>query len=213
MNPQPSTRLIRILTLVAALPLAFTLSSCSVWFSDSSGSGASDSGTEASATQSASSSSTEDTTSEATLPLPENGRVDTSTVLASRDVTVDGTKARIDLNAIIVKDGMTTLTMTLVNTDSTEISMWPQELGSMYATLGPRYVEMIDVDNRLIYKPGLTQESDCLCSDWPKHDNLEPGGSRVLWTTFEALPEGVDTVTVKYQPVQALFEDAPVTRK
>ncbi|MDO4260310.1 MAG: hypothetical protein Q4C87_12405 [Actinomycetaceae bacterium] len=123
----------------------------------------------------------------------------------------DGAAGRFEINEVLVSDGMTRLTFTMTNTGQTE---W--EEGGI---LGVREllrdeIQLVDSKNHLIYKPGKTEDGECLCTNLKTRPALPAGESLTLYTTFKALPEGVDTVSVNMSgAITQPFENVKVTRK
>ena len=116
---------------------------------------------------------------------------------------------RVDVNSVVVKNGVTTLTFTVTNTGSTGILFWYVSFGGN--NLLSDDVKLADPQNSLVYSPGKAADKSCMCSELDA-SSLEPGESRTVFTTFKELPEGVGAVTVTI-PNVAPFEGIPVTRE
>ena len=111
---------------------------------------------------------------------------------------------------MVVKDGVTTLTLTVTNTGSTSTYGWMNAFGDF--SMLSSGVKLIDVQNRLVYSPGKGENGACMCSGYD-NSALEAGASRSVYTTFKELPEGVTAIDVKIEGITEPFENIPVTRE
>ncbi|QWW19551.1 hypothetical protein I6B53_10840 [Schaalia sp. 19OD2882] len=143
-----------------------------------------------------------------------SGSTDTSKVHASQDIVAGNHKFRVDVNSVIVKDGVTTLTMTITNTDTKPATPWQRLLDPVGNNLlvGDR-LALVDMTKKLLYRPGKTADGHCLCTEQVTGEAIEAGDSRVLFQTFAALPEDVSTVNVQWRFAPLPFESIPVERR
>lgn len=133
----------------------------------------------------------------------------TSGVLGTWEGAINDKNFRVDVNSVVVKNGVTTLTFTVTNTGSKGVLMWYVAFGGN--DLLSDDVKLSDPQNSLVYSPGKGADKSCMCSELDAA-SLEPGESRTVFTTYKGLPDGVGTVTVTI-PNVAPFEGIPVTRE
>ncbi|MDO4260309.1 MAG: hypothetical protein Q4C87_12400 [Actinomycetaceae bacterium] len=144
-------------------------------------------------------------------------------VLGTWEGDVLNGKLRIDINEVLVSEGMTRLTFTVTNTGPTELDDdWKNQFrgnsNSVVEGLS-RFlrdgIQLIDMKNHLVYEPGRANEGDyeCLCTADDTIGALKSGESIELFTTFKALPEEMDTVAVNIIGTRQIFENLKVTRK
>lgn len=205
----------RLLLALAAAPLALALSSCSVGLSGGSSSpdGGSDSASASSqsaAHGSSESSASASPTGEASGAAQKSSSADASTVLGTWEGEVKGHQLRIDVNAVSVERGLTRLTLTATNTGSSAINDWMLLFGG--ANMLALETKLVDTANRMIYSPGVVPKTArCLCTTYTGED-LEPGASSTVYTTYTGLAEGVDAVDVMLRGASAPIADIAVTR-
>ncbi|MFT3861376.1 hypothetical protein [Micropruina sp.] len=168
---------------------------------------------------------TADSTAQPTqLPTPD-------AVIASRTTSYEGTKAKVDLNQVIVTGDVTTVTWTLTNVSSKnsilliggtfkDTSIFSDGLtatvpgsdaevpGDLRTADG---VFLIDTVNKRRYLPARDAQGVCLCSSNPRWQLLERGSSMPFSATFRAIPEGIDLVNVSI-PGAGTFVKVPVER-
>lgn len=153
------------------------------------------------------------------------------TVLASRSTSYEDTKARVDLNQVVVTGDVTTVTWTLTNLSGKNPLLL---VGGLYkdtnifsdrlrATVpgSDKEVEndlkaadgvfLIDTVNKRRYLPARDSAGVCLCSSTPRFESLQPEASMPFSATYRAIPEGVDTVNVSI-PGAGTFTKVPVQR-
>lgn len=204
MKAQRSGMTLRALAALTALPLAFAMSGCQLGLSkqdngngpspapaasESSGSGGSQMGSSPQATGAA--------------------KPAASQVQATWEGAINEKNFRVDVNSVVVKNGVTTLTFTVTNTGDKGTMMWYVAFGGN--DLLSDDVKLSDPQNSLVYSPGKAADKSCMCSELDA-SSLEPGESRTVFTTFKGLPDGVGAVTVTI-PNVAPFEGVPVTRE
>ena len=205
MKAQRSGMARRALAALTALPLAFAMSACRIGLdpgenngggsnpapaaSDSNGTGGSQTGSSPQATG---------------APKPA-----TSGVLGTWEGAINEKIFRVDVNSVVVKNGVTTLTFTVTNTGDKGTLMCYVAFGGN--DLLSDDVKLSDPQNSLVYSPGKAADKSCMCSELDA-SSLEPGESRTVFTTFKGLPDGVGAVTVTI-PNVAPFEGIPVTRE
>ena len=206
MKVQRSGKTRRILAVMTALPLALALSGChlSVWKRESGGGSnptpsASQSG-DATAPQSNSSSQANG-----------NPRARSSQVLSTWEGKVGIAESyRVDINSVVVKDDVTTLTMTFTNTGRKTLLSWMDSFGG--EDMLTKDVKLIDYSRHLVYSPGKAEDGTCICSGY-QEGGIDEGDSRTVYTTFKGLPEDLTAVDVKINGVGQPFENVPVTRE
>jgi hypothetical protein len=71
-------------------------------------------------------------------------------------------------------------------------------------------VTVLDTSNKKIYRSAYDTAGGCLCSS-TDGVSISRGATTVLQTSFAAVPDDVDTVTVTI-PMAGAFENVPVTR-
>lgn len=206
MKAQRSGKTRRILAVMTALPLALALSGChlSVWKRESGGGSnptpsASQSG-DAAAPQSNSSSQANG-----------NPRARSSQVLSTWEGKTDiGESFRVDINSVVVKDDVTTLTMTFTNKGRKTLLSWMDSFGG--EDMLTKDVKLIDYSRHLVYSPGKAEDGTCICSGY-QEGGIDEGDSRTVYTTFKGLPEDLTAVDVEIEGVGEPFENVPVTRE
>lgn len=206
MKAQRSGKTRRILTVMAALPLALALSGChlSVWKRESGGGSnptpsASQSG-DAAAPQSNSSSQANG-----------NPRARSSQVLSTWEGKVGIAQSyRVDINSVVVNDDVTTLTMTFTNKGRKTLLSWMDSFGG--EDMLTEEVKLIDYSRHLVYSPGKAEDGTCICSGF-QEGGIDEGDSRTVYTTFKGLPEDLTAVDVEIKGVGTPFENVPVTRE
>lgn len=80
-------------------------------------------------------------------------------------------------------------------------------IASDYRAVGG--VHLVDVANKKKYLVLRDSEKTCLCSR--DVENIEPGGSTLLWARFPAPPESVETIAVVV-PHFIPMDDVPISR-
>lgn len=206
MKAQRSGKTRRILAVMTALPLALALSGChlSVWKRESGGGSnptpsASQSG-DAAAPQSNSSSQANG-----------NPRARSSQVLSTWEGKVGIAESyRVDINSVVVKDDVTTLTMTFTNKGRKTLLSWMDSFGG--EDMLTKEVKLIDYSRHLVYSPGKAEDGTCICSGY-QEGGIDEGDSRTVYTTFKGLPEDLTAVDVEIKGVGTPFENVPVTRE
>ncbi len=206
MKAQRSGKTRRILAVMTALPLALALSGChlSVWKRESGGGSnptpsASQSG-DAAAPQSNSSSQ-----------ASGNPRARSSQVLSTWEGKVGIAESyRVDINSVVVKDDVTTLTMTFTNKGRKTLLSWMDSFGG--EDMLTKDVKLIDYSRHLVYSPGKAEDGTCICSGY-QEGGIDEGDSRTVYTTFKGLPEDLTAVDVEIEGVGEPFENVPVTRE
>lgn len=206
MKVQRSGKTRRILAVMTALPLALALSGChlSVWKRESGGGSnptpsASQSG-DATAPQSNSSSQANG-----------NPRARSSQVLSTWEGKVGIAESyRVDINSVVVKDDVTTLTMTFTNKGRKTLLSWMDSFGG--EDMLTKDVKLIDYSRHLVYSPGKAEDGTCICSGY-QEGGIDEGDSRTVYTTFKGLPEDLTAVDVEIEGVGEPFENVPVTRE
>ena len=206
MKAQRSRKTRRILAVMTALPLALALSGChlSVWKQESGGGSnptpsASQSG-DAAAPQSNSSSQANG-----------NPRARSSQVLSTWEGKVGIAESyRVDINSVVVKDDVTTLTMTFTNKGRKTLLSWMDSFGG--EDMLTKDVKLIDYSRHLVYSPGKAEDGTCICSGY-QEGGIDEGDSRTVYTTFKGLPEDLTAVDVEIEGVGEPFENVPVTRE
>lgn len=205
MKAQRSGMARRALAALTALPLAFAMSACRIGLG-----GEGDNGGGSNRAPAASASKGADSSQSGSSPRATGAsKSRASQVLSTWEGSIDGDSYRVDVNSVVVKDGVTTLTVTFTNTGSTTIYGWYLAFG------GPDMladkVKLTDVQNNLVYSPGKGENGACMCSEVDSAA-MASGESRTVFTTFKGLPDGVNAVTVSVSNV-APFEGVPVTRE
>ena len=202
MKAQRSGMTRRALAALTALPLAFAMSACRIGL-DAGGSNPSPAASESSGTTAPQTG--------ASSQASANPRARSSQVLSTWEgKTGNGQNFRVDINSVVVKEDVTTLTMTFTNTGS-KIQIW-----WMYAFGGQEmlstHVKLIDYSRHLVYSPGKAEDGTCNCSGY-QSTGLDTNESRTVYTTFKGLPEDLTAVDVKINGVGQPFENVPVTRE
>lgn len=164
------------------------------------------------------------TTPPAAPPTPD-------AVLASRATSYEGTKAKVDLNQVVVTGDVTTITWTLTNLSGKDSL---QLVGGLYKDTGvfsdrlvatvpgsDKDVEndlrvadgvyLVDTVNKRRYLPARDSAGVCLCSETPRWETLKPEAAMAFSATYRAIPAGVDTVNVAI-PGVGTFVNVPVQR-
>lgn len=198
MKTQRSKKARGVIAALAVLPLALGMSACQ--FGVTTQSGGDKGGSNPAASESNGSASSQATGA----PKPR-----TSQVQGTWEGGISGKSFRVDVNAVVVKDGVTTLTMTFTNAGSKDISGWYYSFGGDKMLSDD--VKLTDPQNNLVYTPGKGPDKSCMCSKL-ESTSMSPGESRTVFTTFKGLPDGVNAVTVSV-PNVAPFEGIPVTRE
>ncbi len=207
-----STFSARIITCLAILPLALSMGACSSSF----GGQDKDDTNNSPLTQSASSSpeNSEDTNS--TTKNGANSKytsaIDGSQVVGTWEGKINDNSYRIDINAVVVHNGTTTLTFTITNTGLAEISSFSSDFGNFPSDIVSDNTRLVDLENHLIYDPGKTDDGRCLCSRFTGA-KLKADESIQLFTTYKELPESTTSIAVSFTNVPAPIENIPVTRK
>lgn len=199
MKAQRSGMARRALAALTALPLAFAMSACQFGLGGEGDSGESNPAPAASESDGGSS-----------PQASGDPKVRNSEVLGSWEGRIDSRDLRLDVNAVVVKDGVTTLTLTVTNTGSTSTYGWMNAFGDF--SMLSSGVKLIDVQNRLVYSPGKGENGACMCSGYDNSE-LKAGESRSVYTTFKELPEGVTAIDVKIEGINEPFENIRVTRE
>ena len=202
MKAQRSGMTRRALAALTALPLAFAMSACRI---DLGGEG---SNPTPSASQSSGTAAPQaDSSSQASA----NPRARSSQVLSTWEgKTGNGQNFRVDINSVVVKEDVTTLTMTFTNTGSKIGIWWMRAFGGDQALSDG--VKLIDYSRHLVYSPGKAEDGTCICSDY-QGSGLDTGESRTVYTTFKGLPADLTKVDVEIKGVGTPFENVPVTRE
>ena len=208
MKAQRSGKTRRILAVMTALPLALALSGChlSVWKRESGGG----SNPTPSASQSDDAAAPQ---SNSSSQANGNPRARSSQVLSTWEgKTGNGQSFRVDINSVVVKDDVTTLTMTFTNTGD-KIAFpaeWMNNFGG--EDMLTKEVKLIDYSRHLVYSPGKAEDGTCICSG-RQNSGLDTGESRTVYTTFKGLPADLTKVDVEIKGVGTPFENVPVTRE
>ena len=117
---------------------------------------------------------------------------------------------RVDINSVVVKEDVTTLTMTFTNTGPA-IGIWWMSAFGDHKMLSDD-VKLIDYSRHLVYSPGKAEDGTCICSG-RQSSGLDTGESRTVYTTFKGLPADLTKVDVEIKGVGTPFENVPVTRE
>lgn len=151
----------------------------------------------------------------------------TETLATWEGNVLDG-KLRIDINEVLVSDGMTRLTFTVTNTGPTELdAKWKDAfkgdntvaefLDEGYPIFLRNGIRLVDPQAHQIYTVGRFGNDQltghCLCTDDTTIGALKSEQSLTLYTTFQALPEERDTINVDIAGTKHVFENVKVTRK
>ena len=206
MKAQRSGKTRRILAVMTALPLALALSGChlSVWKRESGGG----SNPTPSASQSDDAAAPQ---SNSSSQANGNPRARSSQVLSTWEGKTDiGESFRVDINSVVVKDDVTTLTMTFTNKGRKTLLSWMDSFGG--EDMLTKDVKLIDYSRHLVYSPGKAEDGTCICSGY-QEGGIDEGDSRTVYTTFKGLPEDLTAVDVEIQGVGTPFENVPVTRE
>ena len=206
MKAQRSGKTRRILAVMTALPLALALSGChlSVWKRESGGG----SNPTPSASQSSDAAASQ---SNSSSQASGNPRARSSQVLSTWEgKTGNGQNFRVDINSVVVKDDVTTLTMTFTNKGGKTYVSWMGPFGG--EDMLTKEVKLIDYSRHLVYSPGKAEDGTCNCSGY-QSTGLDTNESRTVYTTFKGLPEDLTAVDVKINGVGQPFENVPVTRE
>ena len=207
MKAQRSGKTRRILAVMTALPLALALSGChlSVWKRESGGG----SNPTPSASQSDDAAAPQ---SNSSSQANGNPRARSSQVVSTWEGKVGHRSFRVDINSVVVKDDVTTLTMTFTNTGD-KIAFpaeWMNNFGG--EDMLTKEVKLIDYSRHLVYSPGKAEDGTCICSG-RQGSGLDTGESRTVYTTFKGLPADLTKVDVEIKGVGTPFENVPVTRE
>lgn len=162
-------------------------------------------------------------------PEPEKPE-DLTKVLATWSGPVRNTVLRIDINQVQVEDGVTTVTMSVINTGHERLDNWMGEFG------GPQWlsdhIRLIDTKNQLVYLPGKLAaarqsggsgaaggdansaggQTLCLCTAYT-NAGLDPEQATLVYTTFKGLPEDVAAVNIDLRGPSQIIEGVPVSRE
>ena len=147
---------------------------------------------------------TQSSTSTTAPPLP---------VIASRAINLSGRPATVILNEVVVRDGVTSITWTLRNDESSDAGglgiQMTDQFGDGQVAVVPgtdqkvpgdsSYVDgvyLLDTANRLRYLPARDSEGHCVCTYAPSSVFIRPGASQSFDAVFKALPDGVNTIDV-----------------
>ena len=194
MKVQRSGKTRRILAVMTALPLALALSGChlSVWKRESGG-------------------GSNPTPSNSSSQANGNPRARSSQVLSTWEGKVGIAESyRVDINSVVVKDDVTTLTMTFTNKGRKTLLSWMDSFGG--EDMLTKDVKLIDYSRHLVYSPGKAEDGTCICSGY-QEGGIDEGDSRTVYTTFKGLPEDLTAVDVEIEGVGEPFENVPVTRE
>ena len=226
----------KISSLVLASVLTLSLTSCSVFSGDDAAdtdSSSDTSSSSAAADKQASADAEADTDSAAVAatPMSEATPADLPVIDSGLLGTDYETELPIYLNSVEVTGGLTVVTFSVeVPYDANADTWWPHNSFStgetlpvsdpeekmtgeaesgqtIYSTNG---VVMIDTVNNQSYHAAYDLDYHCLCSTGFDY-SWDPGTTHTLFTSFAALPEDVDTVTVSI-PGAPAFTEVPVTR-
>ena len=202
MKAQRSGMARRALAALTALPLAFAMSACRIGlgaeWSNPSPAASESSGTAAPQTDSSSQAS-------------GNPRARSSQVLSTWEGKVSNSHSyRVDINSVVVKDDVTTLTMTFTNKGGKTVLSWMGPFGG--EDMLTKEVKLIDYSRHLVYSPGKAEDGTCICSGYQK-GGIDEGDSRTVYTTYKGLPGDLTTVDVEIKGVGKPFENVPVTRE
>ena len=206
MKSQRSGKTRRILAVMTALPLALALSGChlSVWKRESGGG----SNPTPSASQSSDAAAPQ---SNSSSQANGNPRARSSQVLSTWEGKVGIAESyRVDINSVVVKDDVTTLTMTFTNKGRKTLLSWMDSFGG--EDMLTKDVKLIDYSRHLVYSPGKAEDGTCICSGY-QEGGIDEGDSRTVYTTFKGLPEDLTAVDVEIEGVGTPFENVPVTRE
>lgn len=206
MKAQRSGKTRRILAVMTALPLALALSGChlSVWKRESGGG----SNPTPSASQSDDAAAPQ---SNSSSQANGNPRARSSQVLSTWEGKTDiGESFRVDINSVVVKEDVTTLTMTFTNKGRKTLLSWMDSFGG--EDMLTKDVKLIDYSRHLVYSPGKAEDGTCICSGY-QEGGIDEGDSRTVYTTFKGLPEDLTAVDVEIEGVGEPFENVPVTRE
>ncbi len=206
MKAQRSGKTRRILAVMTALPLALALSGChlSVWKRESGGG----SNPTPSASQSSDAAAPQ---SNSSSQANGNPRARSSQVLSTWEGKVGIAESyRVDINSVVVKDDVTTLTMTFTNKGRKTLLSWMDSFGG--EDMLTKDVKLIDYSRHLVYSPGKAEDGTCICSGY-QEGGIDEGDSRTVYTTFKGLPEDLTAVDVEIEGVGEPFENVPVTRE
>lgn len=206
MKAQRSGKTRRILAVMTALPLALALSGChlSVWKRESGGG----SNPTPSASQSSDAAAPQ---SNSSSQANGNPRARSSQVLSTWEGKVGIAESyRVDINSVVVKDDVTTLTMTFTNKGRKTLLSWMDSFGG--EDMLTKDVKLIDYSRHLVYSPGKAEDGTCICSGY-QEGGIDEGDSRTVYTTFKGLPEDLTAVDVEIEGVGTPFENVPVTRE
>ena len=203
MKAQRSGMARRELAALTALPLAFAMSACRI------GLGTEGSNPSPAASQSSGTAAPQaDSSSQAS----GNPRARSSQVLNTWEGKVGHRSFRVDINSVVVKDDVTTLTITFTNTGDKIAypAEWMNNFGG--EDMLTKEVKLIDYSRHLVYSPGKAEDGTCICSGYQK-GGIDEGDSRTVYTTYKGLPGDPTTVDVEIKGVGKPFENVPVTRE
>ena len=202
MKAQRSGMTRRALAALTALPLAFAMSACRIGL-DAGGSNPSPAASESSGTTAPQTGSSSQASA--------NPRARSSQVLSTWEgKTGNGQNFRVDINSVVVKDDVTTLTMTFTNKGRKTLLSWMDSFGG--EDMLTKDVKLIDYSRHLVYSPGKAEDGTCICSGY-QEGGIDEGDSRTVYTTFKGLPEDLTAVDVEIEGVGEPFENVPVTRE
>ena len=140
-----------------------------------------------------------------------NPRARSSQVLSTWEGKVGIAESyRVDINSVVVKDDVTTLTMTFTNKGRKTLLSWMDSFGG--EDMLTKDVKLIDYSRHLVYSPGKAEDGTCICSGY-QEGGIDEGDSRTVYTTFKGLPEDLTAVDVEIEGVGEPFENVPVTRE
>lgn len=202
MKAQRSGTARRALAALTALPLAFAMSACRI------GLGAEGSNPSPAASES---SGTADPQTDSSSQANGNPRARSSQVASTWEGKAgNGQSFRVDINSVVVKEDVTTLTMTFTNTGSKIYGNWMYAFGDQ--KMLSDHVKLVDYSRHLVYSPGKAEDGTCICSG-RQSSGLDTGESRTVYTTFKGLPADLTKVDVEIKGVGTPFENVPVTRE
>ncbi|MDO4887724.1 MAG: hypothetical protein Q3979_03315 [Actinomycetaceae bacterium] len=139
--------------------------------------------------------------------------------LASRQASAgDGDITfRVDVTSVEVDGDLTTVRFTVTNLGKSDSWTVGSFFGHGSAEWNTSGLMLFAGDTREVYR-SVEVDGECLCSrqyeggEYPELDNISAGESRELATSFAAVPEDVQTVSVAI-PGVGLIAGLPVTRK
>ncbi|GAB2688624.1 hypothetical protein [Thalassiella azotivora] len=135
-------------------------------------------------------------------------------VVAERSTTLDEQPVTIAVNGVVVQGELMSVLFTVVNDSADEDVQISSAFGGS-VTSGNHFttaaVTVLDGVNGNLHQAAMTEDDTCVCSGELQAVVLPPDAHAVLTTTFTAVPEDVETVTVTI-PLAGAFTDVPVTR-